>query len=416
LDASAVVRVDRHPGWVHDRPVRSEPAPADPTVALATAPGAVPDISPAPQPPAPPSPIAQLIALPGHVVNAVLQALDFTQSSHGYRSPIDFTPISEAIFAAFRGVEHVLGLSGQPVAAPVVPTLTYTGPNTGTTPTVAQFLNASAAEYAWGTVPGGLVPFTVNGFQMSYVNPLSGAVAQVWVTPQQQLVIAYQGTTGGTNLLIRPLIAITQLIADLQVMFTNTTPQAFRDSLTFAQQVQQAAAAQGYSADDIFLTGHSLGGWEAEYVAQQTGLGGIGFEGPGFNTTVPGNGADSMFVNIETYGDAAAYFSTDLPGSKPHYGSIVLIGDPDAVWPLQNVSALWGTGPIGGIVFLVDVLVNFFEYHLPGVQAYHLDVDPDPGVVPWLGSRRGTVLAGYGELTIPQLLQQASDDGILVQP
>src|SRR6185312_12868889 len=163
-------------------------------------------------------------------------------------------------------------------------------------------------------------------------------------------------TTGGTNLLFNPLIAITQILADYQAGFTTTTPQAFTDSLQFAQQVQAEAVAQGYAPDSVFVTGHSLGGWEAEYVSQNTGLPGIGFESPGLYTTVPGNGADSLFVNVETYGDTAAYVSSDIPGmqpfanpfvpgggSNPHYGSIVFIGDPSSQVPLTNAAALWGT-------------------------------------------------------------------------
>ena len=280
-----------------------------------------------------------------------------------------------------------------------------------------------------GGVPGGLQPFTVNGVPMTSTNVLSGESAQVWVTPQQQIIIAYQGTTGGTNLLVDPLIAVSQVVADLQVIFTDTTPQAFTDSLAFERQVEAAAAQQGYSTSDIFVTGHSLGGWEAEYVAQQTGLGGIGFESPGINTTVPGNGAESGFVNIETYGDPVAYLSTDLPalqpfmpayvpggGSKPHYGSIVLIGDPNALTPLINASSLWGTSLIGDVIFVVDFLGNFFEHHLPGMQAYNLDVSPDPGVVPWLGATTGPVESGYGDLTIPQIKQAASQAGTLITP
>ena len=165
--------------------------------------------------------------------------------------------------------------------------------------------------------------------------------------------------------------------------------------------MEAAAAEQGYSTSDIFVTGHSLGGWEAEYVAQQTGLGGIGFESPGINTTVPGNGAESGFINIETYGDPVAYLSTDLPalqpfmpayvpggGSKPHYGSIVLIGDPNALTPLINASSLWGTSLIGDVIFVVDFLGNFFEHHLPGMQAYNLDVSPDPVWCPGWGPPR----------------------------
>ena len=96
-------------------------------------------------------------------------------------------------------------------------------------------------------------------------------------------------------------------------------------------------------------------------------------------------------------------------GSKPHYGSIVMVGDPAAMTPLLNATALWGKGLIGSVFFLVGFLGNFFQYHLPGVQAYHLDVVPDPGVVPWLGTARGPVDTGYGDLTIPQLLAAASE-------
>lgn len=378
--------------------------------------------------PAPLSPIAQLIAMPGRIINTVLQALDLTVAQSGPKSPFNWAPIDEALFAAFRGLETMVGLNKTPAKAQTPPTLTYTGPTDDQTPTVAQFLDAAAGEYVLGGQPGGLKPLTVNGFQMQTFNPLSGAAGKAWVTPQGQIIIAYQGTTGGTNLLFHPLIAITQLVADLQVIFTNTTPQAFYDSLAFEKQVAAVATAQGYSTDDIFLTGHSLGSWEAEYVAQRTGLGGVGFEGPGLNTTVPGNGANSGFVNVETYGDAAAYFSTDLPGlqpfmpayeaaggSKPHYGSIVMIGEPSAVNPLLNVSTLWGPNPINDIVFIVDVLGNFLEHHLPGMQAHNLDVAADPGVVPWLGATMGPV-DDWANLTIGKLQQVASDAGVLIAP
>ena len=381
-----------------------------------------------PTPPGPLSPIEKLIALPGRIVNTVLQALDLTVSAGGPKSPLNFGPIDEMLFAAFRGVEEALGLRRTPTVQPVVATETYTGATTAATPTVTQFLDAAAAEYVLGGVPGGLVPFTVNGVQMTSTNLFSGEAAKAWVTPQQQIIIAYQGTTGGTNLLFNPLMAISQIVTDAQIIFTDTTPWAFTDSLTFAQRVQTQAALQGYDADDLFVTGHSLGGWEAEYVAQQTGLGGIGFESPGINTVVPGNGNGSGFVNVETYGDTAAYLATDLPalqpffpayvpggGSKPHYGSLVMIGDPTATNPLVNAAALWGPNLIGDAVFAIDVFGNFFEHHLPGMQAYNLGVSPDPGVVPWLGAPMGPIDAGWGALTISQLQLAASLAGTLIK-
>ncbi|MGV0743433.1 hypothetical protein [Mycolicibacterium sp. XJ870] len=383
----------------------------------------------APSEPEPLSPIAEIVALPGRVVNTVLQALDITSSADGPTSPLNFAPINDALFAAFREAEEKLGLTKPPAVQHVPPALDYTGPTTGKTPTVSQFLNAATAAYVLGGTPGDLKPFTVDGKQMESTNVLTGMSGKAWVTPEGQIIIAYQGTTGGTNLLFNPLIAVSQVITDVQVIFTDTTPQAFIDALDFQRQVEAAAIAQGYRREDIYLTGHSLGGWEASYVAQQTGLGGIAFESPGLNTSVPGNGANSGFVNVLTYGDVAGYFSTDLPGlqpfmpeyvpgggSKPHYGSIVMIGDPDAAIPLMNASALWGTSPVGSAIFLADVLGNFLQYHLPGVQAYHLGVTPDPGVVPWLGSPMGPVNADYADMTIPELQYAASQAGTLITP
>ena len=382
-----------------------------------------------PQPPEPLSPIAKIAELPGRIVNTVLQVLDITVSANGPKSPINFAPINDALFAAFREIEGQLGLTKTPAVQPVPPTMTYNGPTTGKTPTVSQFLNAATAAYVWGGTPGDLKPFVVNGKQMESHNILTGMSAKTWVTPDGQIIIAYQGTTGGTNLLHNPLIAVSQVVTDMQVIFTDTTPQAFIDAVAFQQEVEAAAIAQGYRKEDIFVTGHSLGAWEAQYVAQQTGVGGIGFEGPGLNSTVPGNGADSGFVNVLTYGDTAAYFSTDLPGlqpfvpeyvpgggSKPHYGAIVMIGNPDAAIPLMNSAALLKTGPIGGLIFVVDIFVNFLQYHLPGVQAYHLGVNPDPGVVPWLGNVSGPVNADYADMTIPELQKAASDAGTLIRP
>ena len=381
-----------------------------------------------PIPPQPLSPIAQLLELPGRIINAVLEILDFTSYANSPTLPIGLGPINDLIFAAFREFERILGLWETPPPQPEVPTLVYDGPTDLKTPTVAQFLNAAGAAYVLGGTPGGLKPFVVDGFQMSTTNILSGTVGKAWVTPEGQIIIAYQGTTGGSHLLFNPLIVVSQLIADLQVIFTGTTPWAFHDAYDFAQRVRAEAAGQGYADSDIFVTGHSLGGWQAQYVSQRTGLAGIGFEGPGFNTTVPGNGADSLFVNIATYGSTAPIMATDLPGlqpfmpafvpgggSKPHYGPIVMIGDPTASTPVYNAAALWGKGPVESLIFLIDFLGNFFQYHLPGVQAYHLGVTPDPGVVPWMGTRRGPV-QDYADLTIQQLLAQASEEGRLYRP
>jgi hypothetical protein len=91
-----------------------------------------------------------------------------------------------------------------------------------------------------------------------------------------------------------------------------------------------------------------------------------------------------------------------------------MIGDPNAVTPLFNAAALWGQNPIADLVFAVVILGNFFEHHLPGMQAYNLGVSPDPGVVPWLGSSSGPIDSEWAELTIPGLQIAASAAGRLI--
>ena len=380
--------------------------------------------------PGPVSPIAQLAALPGRIVNVVLQLVGATTSAGTGPSPFSPGPIADLFFAVFRRLEEAVGLYTPLSGQPVPPTMVYEGPLDTPTPTVAQFLNAATTEYVLGGTPGGMTPFTVNGWPMTSLHLATGSDASVWVTPQNQVIIAYSGTTGGTNLLFNPLIAITQLVTDFQAGFGDTTPAAFTQAVDFAQAVQAEAAAQGYAPEDVFVTGHSLGAWQAQYVAQQLGLNGIGFEGPGLSSTVPGNGANSLFVNTATYGDMAAYLSSDLPGLypivpypyvpggglHPHYGPIVMLGDPNANTPMINAARLIGQGPVGTLIGAVGLLGNFFASHLPGVQAYNLDVDQDPGVVPWLGVTGGTVHTGFGDMTIGEFLKAASDAGILVKP
>ena len=356
----------------------------------------------------------------------VLGLFGIQEASGTTPTPISPAPLVQLVFAAFREIENIAGLN-TPTVLPALTTETFTGSLTTPTPTVTQFLDAATAEYTLGAQPGGLTPFTFNGVPVTYTNDLTGTTAQVWVTPQNQIIVAYSGTTGGTNLLFNPLIAVTEVLDDAQQVLTLTTPPAFPDALSFAQRVEAEAAAQGYSSSNIFVTGHSLGGWQAEYVAENIGLGGIGFESLGLNTTVPGNGANSLFVNTATYGDPAQ-FSSDLPGlqpfappyvagggSDPHYGPIVLLGDPNAQYQLTNAAALWGTGIVGDLTTVIVSLVDLLEYHLPGNQAYNLGVNLEPDLLPGTAADVGPVYA-FGDLTIPEFEQAASADGILIKP
>jgi hypothetical protein len=300
-------------------------------------------------------------------------------------------------------------------------------PASSLSPTVTQFLNAANAEYVIGGVPAGMHPFTFLGIPVSYTDVLDGVSAQVWVTPQNQIVIAYQGTTGGENIAIDPVAAVTQIITDIGI-YAGTTPPAELDSLGFANTVLGLAKLEGYSSSNVFVTGHSLGGIEAEYVASKTGLGGIGFESTGlpkFN----GEGAGNNFVNIVTYGDPVGNYSSDIKGeqpfsasyvagggSLPHYGNIIMVGSPGDQATLSQDVAKWGDGnAVDQVAVLGNLVGLLIDFHLPGTQAHDLGVTLNPyaSIVDGGGVQNSTVFNVAGD-TIAQLIAAASAHGNLL--
>jgi hypothetical protein len=289
---------------------------------------------------------------------------------------------------------------------------------------VTQFLNAANAEYVLGGTPAGMHPFTILGVPVSYTNDLDGVSAQVWVTPQNQIIIAYQGTTGGENIAVNPVAALTQIITDIGV-YAGGTPPAEPDSLNFAKFVTYWANVEGYATSNIFVTGHSLGGIEAEYVAQHTGLGGIGFESTGI-PYYSGEGSGANFVNVVTYGDPVGNYASDIKGeqpfapayvpgggSLPHYGQIVMVGSPSDQATLSQDVANWGGGSlINNAVVLGNLVTLLTDFHLPGTQAHDLGVTLNPysALVDGGGIQNRTVLSAGGD-TVQQLIAAAGAIG-----
>lgn len=309
------------------------------------------------------------------------------------------------------------------------------GPAAATTPTVTQFLNAANSEYIIDAVPSGMHAFKYLGVPVTYTDVLDGVSAQVWVTPQNQLIIAYQGTTGGENILIDPAGAAAQIITDIGIFFADSAngvrPAAYADALNFANFAVFLAQQEGYVPSNIFVTGHSLGGIEAAYVAQQTGLGGIGFEPTGLSTAPAAAGTGTNFVNIVTDGDPVANFASDVQGEQPfaptyvahggkapHYGWIVVVGSPADQTMLSQAVAKYGDGnPVDDADAIANLVGLLLEFHLPGVQAHDLGVSlsPSAAIVDDLGNLNGPVFNAASD-TIPQLITQASAAGKLIQP
>jgi hypothetical protein len=94
----------------------------------------------------------------------------------------------------------------------------------------------------------------------------------------------------------------------------------------------------------------------------------------------------------------------------------VLLGDPTSQYPLSNAAALVHTSLVGDLIFVITALGQFLEYHLPGVQAYSIDVNPEPDLLPGTGIYTGPIHTGFGDLSIPEFLQAATTAEILFEP
>jgi len=110
-------------------------------------------------------------------------------------------------FASFAVVFAALGISATAAAAK--------------TPTVSEFLNAANAEYLIDTVPAGMHAFTNNDAPVMFVDNANGVVASVFVTAQSQLIISFQGTTGGLNFFVDPIAAAAQLVTGIGIFLDD---------------------------------------------------------------------------------------------------------------------------------------------------------------------------------------------------
>jgi Ca2+-binding RTX toxin-like protein len=173
-------------------------------------------------------------------------------------------------------------------------------------PTVSEFLQASAWTYTQGSSPAPN-PFKVNGQQMTSLDVASGFYGAAFLSASGQVIVAFEGTDlGGFEQ--QPEFVSAQFLADLMI-YRGDKPPAFDDALAFTKAVIQQAAKAGISKDNVFVTGHSLGGGEAGYVAAQLGLGGATFGAPGIASDLVPSGAVSQLTNYVEWGDPVGNYS-----------------------------------------------------------------------------------------------------------
>ncbi|MGD1083023.1 MAG: hypothetical protein ABR881_32315 [Candidatus Sulfotelmatobacter sp.] len=188
--------------------------------------------------------------------------------------------------------------------------ITYTLP-----PTKAEFFNAAEAVYQDNSpgVKSGPPPFT--GLTVIATSPVSelsdGFFGQAFQDNAGNVIIAFEGSIlSPRDPSYDTVYGAGSRQADIGI-FLGSKPSAFSDAYAFATQVEQIVGSA-----PIFLTGHSLGGAEAESVALNTGLPGVTFGAPGI---LPLSIAAQNFTNYVDYGDPIGKF-------KGHFGSVDYVG------------------------------------------------------------------------------------------
>lgn len=191
-------------------------------------------------------------------------------------------------------------------------------------PSRSELFQAANAAYSPGTVPAGMTPLLNSAGQPVQDSIASdGFYAAAFKDSAGNIVVAYQGTDPSS---------IAQDYADAAI-FGRHAPPALTDALAFAELVQQNAGGA-----QIYVTGHSLGGIEAEEVAFTLGFGGASFGASGLPLYSGPADSTTAFIDYVDYGDPVGNYASDqysalngiAPAGMNHYGTVQMIGSPNS--------------------------------------------------------------------------------------
>lgn len=212
-------------------------------------------------------------------------------------------------------------------------------------PTVRDFIRIAEVMEStsiWNVPapPSGISAYNVpnSQVQLSAYDTGSGMNARVFKTDgKNKLIIAYSGWN--PNNLPTDIGAF---LSD-EGSIAGKISEGQKNAAAFGRLVYQIAKNNGYSAEDIYITGHSLGACQAEYAAQQLGFGGIAFEGTGIPA---GSNPGSNFISTVNYGDVWGSYASDVPNNPleelgtpqnlNHYGKVVMAGEEQHAEEVKN--------------------------------------------------------------------------------
>jgi hypothetical protein len=229
-----------------------------------------------------------------------------------------------------------------------------------TEPTTQEFLDAANWTYAANPPfnqgylpppPDGMRVLTANGAPLIALDDGTGFYAAALVTTSNQVIVAFEGTSPD-QIVDGTVFGIAQVLADADI-YAGTNPPAYAEALAFTKTALADAAQQGIGGGDVFVSGHSLGAGEAEYVASQTSVAGDTFAAPGLPSADLGRFDGADLTDYIQHGDPVANYAVDSgvdrgflhSTSIVHYGQTNYIGTPSDDRILNLASALI---PLGG--------------------------------------------------------------------
>ncbi len=224
-----------------------------------------------------------------------------------------------------------------------------------TSPSLSEYGVATAAVYTTTPPSGGQeLPIIPAGSGLTLIRQSDPALlsdgfsAAAFQDGNGNIIIAYEGTQIQRGTYNVPTAYTVGTGGADYVLGNGGTPQALQDAITFAKEINSDYG----STNNIYVTGHSLGGTEAEAAAQSLGAdviqGGVTFAATGLPGNSSTNQISANLIDYVDYGDPIGNFSSDIlsplssisPQNMFHYGVVVYTGNITDSADLQDAAGL----------------------------------------------------------------------------
>ncbi len=238
---------------------------------------------------------------------------------------------------------------------------------------LTDFYDASVAVGLAAVPAGFTLLYASNQFDPNPAQDTTdGFYAEAFVNASGQVLFAFRGTYPNPT----DTYGLGTLKDDAQIMLDKNPPN-FTDAVNFVSRVLTQATnlnntAQGqsqpqpYNLSTIYLTGHSLGGAEAEDVANQVALknpnldnftfDGVTFGAPGLPQNASASPSNT-FLDYVDNGDPVANYASDTAAGKAgyapadmyHFGTVVTTGSGPLFYanPGKALAQIVGSAGIG---------------------------------------------------------------------